>query len=226
MATTEVELCNLALFRIRATEIGSLDEQSVNAEKCRVLYPQVRDTVLTEYNWRFNKAIKALSASLETATEWEYLFDYPNDAEKIRYLIPVDADGNASFTYESAEYDMSPIDYEILLDSNGNQVIGANYQYIKAAYSKKITDVRLWDNLVDELIAWRLAAELSIPLAGDSGKQYRDHAERKAAQYAGKAIALTANMRRPRMKQQKPRSIQTRTEGRLSRDEIIFRRGY
>ena len=226
MATTEVELCNLALFRVRAGEIGDLNEQSPNAEKCRVLYPQARDTVLTSFPWSFAKSVKALSQRAETPTEWEYLFDYPNDALAIRYLIPVDSSGESAFYFQNLHHDQQPIEFEVMLDSNGDKSIATNYEYIKACYTKNITDVALWDNLVDDLIAWRLAMDLAIPLGGDSAKQYRAEAERQFAILESRAKARTGNERWPRLGQQKPKNIQARGETILSRDELIYRRGY
>lgn len=226
MATSDVEICNLALFRVRAGEIGALSEQSVNAEKCRVLYPHIRDAVLTEYPWGFCKSVKALALDAETPAEWEYLFDYPNDALNIRYLIPVDSTGSSSFHIKDMNIDQQPIEYEVMLNTAGEKCIATNYQYVKACYTKAVTDVRLWDLLVDDMIAWKLAADLAIPLAGDSGKYYRDTARQEYQKLQGEASARTANERWPRLKQQLPKNIQARGETILSRDELIYRRGY
>lgn len=225
MATTDVEICNLALFRIRADEIGDISEQSVNAEKCRVLYPQARDIVLTDFPWPFNKTTKALSAKVTTLDEWEYCFDYPSDCIRVRYLIPTDSSGNTIGGVQV--YDSDPIEFEVMLDSNGSLAIGTNYEYAKLCYSKSITDVRLWDNLVDDMIAWRLAMDLAIPLGGDSAKKYRDDAERNYFTLAGQAKAKASNEAWPRKPKQKPKSIQARGDYLLSRDELITRsRGY
>ena len=55
MANTEVDICNMALGRIRAKSVGTLTENSIQAEKCRIFYPEARDTVLSLVDWPFNK---------------------------------------------------------------------------------------------------------------------------------------------------------------------------
>lgn len=214
MATTEVELCNLALFKVRATEIGDLNEQSVNAEKCRVLYPQVRKTVLTDAVWGFAKSTRALSLTGNTPEEWEYEYNYPNDCLKLLYLVPPGvskATVRHGLTLNNTEVEHLP--YETMNNTSGDLVIATNQENAKAAFIKAVTDVRLFDAKFEEALILKLAAELAIPLGGDSGKKYRDDALRGYFDAIEVAKANSANEQWPRLKQQRPREIQARRAG-------------
>jgi hypothetical protein len=225
MSTPEY-ICNLALFRVRADEIGSLDEKSVNAEKCRVLYPHIQQMVLTEYPWGFARATRALSLKTETPVEWEYAFDYPTDCVKARYLVPTDDQGETITGYNVNLYEDEPIHFELSLGEDGNKAILTNYEHVQLVYTRNVEDVTLWDTLFSDLVAWRLAVDLAIPLGGDSGKVYRGEAMQQAQLAEGRAKAKHANEKWPREPQQRPRSIQARGEAILSRDQLIYRRGY
>lgn len=212
MATTEVEICNLALFRVRAKEIGDLNEQTVNAEKCRVLYPQARDSLLTAVPWGFAKTDRALSLQATTPTEWDYGYDMPNDCLKARYIVPPGGSGTISqsgITLSNIEIDHIP--FEILTGSNGSRTIATNYEDAVLAYTQAVTDVRLFDAVFEEALAWRLAMDLAIPLGGDSGKQYRAEAKNEYKLLLDEARASNANQAWPRKTQHRPREIQARS---------------
>ena len=88
MAISAVQICNLALSRIRADTIGSLTEQSPAAEKSALFYPQARDVILTAFDWAFCRGQRVLSLNAFEPLGWEYAFDYPNDCLSLRYLLP------------------------------------------------------------------------------------------------------------------------------------------
>lgn len=226
MAISAVEICNLALSRVRADIIASLDELSPAAEKCAIFYPQARDTVLTGFDWSFARGQRVLSISTFDPLGWEYAFDYPSDCLDIRVLLPLDESGETLSSLQIDHLDTLPIEYNIGLSDDNQKLIFCNYERVAALYTRAITDSRLWSSLVDELIAWKLAIDLAIPLGGDAGIKYRDAAVKGYASLEGQAAAKIGNERWPRLKQQRARSIQARGEAILSRDELIYRRGY
>lgn len=212
MATTEVEICNIALFRVRAAEIGDLNEQSVNAEKCRVLYPEVRDAVLAEGVWGFANTTRALALTGGTTDQWDYVYDYPNDCLNAHYIVPPGGSGDiatSGITLSNIEF--SPIPFEILNDDAGTRAIVTNHENAILAYTKYVTDVRLFDPMFQEALKWSLAAELALPLGGDSGSKYRDQALKAYNAVLNKAFAQNRNQQWPRMHQQRPREIQARS---------------
>lgn len=190
---TEVDICNLALSRIRASEIGSFQENSAEAIQCRILYPMIRDQVLTSYAWHFAKVTRALSLTASESPEWSYVYDHPNDCLRIHYVFDEKAyrgQVNIRSRKRIAEY---RIPYEVGSGVNGSRVIMCNMEGVSISYTKSITDARLFDPLFINLLAWQLASELAIPLGGDSGKNYRDAALNAVASAASQAMSLTAN---------------------------------
>lgn len=190
---TEVDICNLALSRVRASEIGSFDENSAEAIQCRILYPMIRDQILTSYAWHFAKVVRALSLTASDSPEWSYVYDHPNDCLRIHYVFDEKSyrgQVNISSRKRIAEY---RIPYEVGSGSNGSRVIMCNMEGASISYTKAITDARLFDPLFINLLAWQLASELAIPLGGDSGKNYRDTALNAVAAAASQAMSLTAN---------------------------------
>ena len=95
MASSVVDICNLALRRVKAERIEALDENSNEAEECDALYENRRDTLLTSYNWRFAKTTAALTVKAsESSDEWLYVYDYPNNCFRIHYIIPPESGKN------------------------------------------------------------------------------------------------------------------------------------
>ena len=215
MATTDVDICNLALFRVRAKEIGSLLERSAQAEKCRIFYPQARDSVLSSVDWSFAKTVKTLQLKSEKPQEWLYGYGEPIDSLKILYLLPAESSENESiYTASQSIYgtqEKPVIQFEMLTGDNGQSVIATNQATARVAYTKAVTDVRLFGALCVEAISWKLAIDLAIPLGGDAGKSYRDDAKVAYRENLDIADAQLKNQAQNRLRQQTPRAVQARS---------------
>lgn len=213
MASVETDICNLALARVRGNEIGSLDESTVEAEKCRIFYPQARDSVLSlnEVSWPFAKKTAALALQVETPAEWCYGYAYPVDCLKALYIIPEIQDSIPRSMPSQGTRELPIINFEILSgEPDGNRIIGTNKEDAVLAYIKKVTDVRLFGSLCVETIAWKLAMDLAIPLGGDSGNRYRVEAVNGYTISKGEAAAAFKNQGQPKQVQQIPKSVQAR----------------
>src|SRR5688500_4621637 len=83
-----VEICNLALTHVRGGSINSLDEASVQAQRCKLFYEIARDQALADATWGFNHALVAL-AELEDVEvfNWAHAWTYPSDCLHINKLI-------------------------------------------------------------------------------------------------------------------------------------------
>ena len=80
MATTDSQICNLALSRIGEKPIMSMDDNSAPARACLLWYEATRDEVLRAHRWNFAKKSATLSA----------LSDPPAFGWTIQYQLPVD----------------------------------------------------------------------------------------------------------------------------------------
>lgn len=212
MATTEVDIWNLALNRIRASSVGEKTERTPQAESCRIFYPEARDYVLSIVDWPFNKKIIQGQQKPFTPPEWSYSYGMPTDALKIRYLLPK-ADNVVDNRQISNDYglsDQARVQFDLMLDDEGNQVICSNAIDVQVCYSAKIENVRVYGQMVSELIAWKLAQDLSITFGGDAGQRYRDNAERSFEKLKMQASAMYLNQSQPRAKQEMPRAVRAR----------------
>lgn len=84
---SEIDVCNLALSNIRAGSINSLNENSLQAQLCKLKYSILRDRCLREIPWQFNHKIRALSPVTDNIFNWAYSYSYPADCLKINRLI-------------------------------------------------------------------------------------------------------------------------------------------
>jgi hypothetical protein len=178
MATTEVDICNIALGRVRASTISDLEEESPSAVACRQLYANRRDALLAGYAWRFARATRVLALKDEQPEQWLYSYDYPNDCLRVHYILPPDA-RHAIVTgsgISTPRIDWDPIPYEVATGDDGSRRIWTDYTEAQISYTKRVTAVSLFDPLFEETLEWFLAIDLAIPLGGDSGKTYRSEA--------------------------------------------------
>lgn len=213
MANTEVDICNMALGRIRAKSVGTLTENSIQAEKCRIFYPEARDTVLSLVDWPFNKKTITMALKEYVPSEWRYSYAYPVDCLRARYLLP--SKGSLVDSYRTtgdqlSTYDSVTIPFDTELDSSGEQVIVTNQVESQLVYSVTIKDVRLFGQLVVEMISYRLAMDLAITLGGDAGQKYRDKCEGLYIKFKGDAESKYLNQSLPRQKQATPRAVSAR----------------
>jgi hypothetical protein len=82
MATgdTALSICSDALIALGAAPISSFTEGTDAAQACDRLYPDLRDTILSTYQWSFSIK-KTQLARLATAptNEWKYAYQMPGD---------------------------------------------------------------------------------------------------------------------------------------------------
>lgn len=153
----EVQLCNMALGRIKAQPISDLvTDTSKSAVLCRTFYEPLRDALLREYPWAFSIVRQELAeADIENLTTHQYAYRLPTDPACLRIvnllnealvpaLFPYDREGDYIFTDEPS----------------------AALQYVG-----RITDPRKFDPLFIEALAWRLASDMIGPMNGDSAAE-------------------------------------------------------
>jgi len=82
MATgdTDLSICSDALILLGASPISSFTEGTDISQACNRLYPDLRDTILSTYNWSWTteKVQLARLASAPT-NEWRYAYQLPGD---------------------------------------------------------------------------------------------------------------------------------------------------
>ena len=201
--SSEVEICNFALSNIRAGSINSLDESSLQAQQCKLKYPILRDRLLTETVWSFNRKIKALSLVTTEIFNWAYAYQYPVDCLKLYRLVGAHeelANANADVISRLLDSQLLPlkdlrtqIPYEVF-NFDDNKTIGTNEADLRIDYAAKVTDPNLFS--IDFTIAFShlLSSELAIPIIGaELGRQLRSDSLQLYKQYLDAAIANDMN---------------------------------
>ena len=143
MAISEVSICNLAIARVGGESISSLAENVKAAKLCTIFYSNSRDSVLAEMWWTFATKRQTL-ARLATAPESEfgYAYQLPSDLITPRYLA-----------------DAEDVEYVI----EGDTLV-TDAEEVDLVYTFQQADTTKFTPLFTDCVAFRVAAELALPL--------------------------------------------------------------
>lgn len=155
MATTEVNICNIALSWLGASLITALDDETTEAELCNSNYAFSRDVALEDRDWTFATGRDTLTPSVtDPDFGFTYAFDLPAGCLRV-----IKADSDPYFlTNENWKREEDTI------------VSNATPMYIK--YIKQITDPTKFSPWFVHVCAARLAADIAIAITGS--KDIRD----------------------------------------------------
>lgn len=169
MATTETDICNLALAALgdEATVV-SIDppEGSAQADHCAQWYPIARDTVLEAHDWKFASRRIAGAALTPPTTTWSYAYAKPAGALRIRAVLPTGAAGDYN---EGLTVNEQPFDIETLED--GTEVILTDCENAVIRFTAAAVDPGKFPPLLAQAIVRLLASYLAGPvLSGETGR--------------------------------------------------------
>lgn len=151
MASSEVEICNIALSLLAVEPITSLDDKTTEARLCKANYANVRDAVLEDADWTF-AMVRGTPAKLSDPVPWGYTAAFQRPSGCLRVTVVKQSD--------SGDPDRSDrINWQL---EKTHIVANADKIYIK--YVERVTDVTLFSPMFVQALAQRLAAELAIPL--------------------------------------------------------------
>lgn len=144
---SEVSICNIAIVRVGHDQILSLDQDNKAARLCKLLYPELRDTMLRAHTWNF--AIKRIELALSTETpgddEFEFAHVVPDDCLKILTVLD-------NYTHR------------VETNAAGQKVIVSNEETQYLRYVSKVTDPNLMDPLFRQALSLTIAAAIAVPL--------------------------------------------------------------
>jgi hypothetical protein len=162
MGLSVKELFNLALNLAGSrSDVSSPDEESKEAEICRLWYPRVRASVFRAAYWSCGKRtarlalLKMLDTSVDWTTAepqppWTFAYQRPGDLLRPRYL-------SNYAPFELGRYG----DSNALLTDVENAIL---------TYSAEELDLSLWDEGLAESVYYGLAAVVAGPLTGSRRK--------------------------------------------------------
>lgn len=162
-AYTDVDLSNLALDHIAATEAGISTfptASSTGIENQTILrwYGASLRQALEAYNWKFARRYSGILTTHAVAAEegvWAYRFNLPADYLKVRKINEVDVD---------ATNNLNAIPYEISLASDDTLSIQTNVEETKLVYTADITNLALASEYFIQAFSHLLAANIAYPI--------------------------------------------------------------
>ena len=88
MAETDVSICARSLVLLGARPINALSEETDNARLCGLVYPNLKNSIMSRYGWRFLMKKAALTRDATAPiNEWAYAYLIPGDALSVPHAI-------------------------------------------------------------------------------------------------------------------------------------------
>jgi len=154
MVTSVTHICNLALGHLGEAPITSLEEDTRAGRACALHYGPVQAAVLRSHRWNFAETRAALSQLVEApAFGWAHQYALPADCVRV-----LEINGRECGDWISDEYRIE------------GRVLLTNAAAVNLVYVRELADVGLFDPLFVEALALKLAAALSEPIRGTTGK--------------------------------------------------------
>jgi hypothetical protein len=153
--TSVVAICNRALDMLGAEPVTSLADNTKAARLCARNFGPVRDAVLRAYPW--NAAIRRASlAALAESPAWGYARQFPLPEgpmpEPCLRLLAIDGE----------------VDFGARYTIEGRRVLSSEPAPLNILYIARIEDPSQLDPMLDDVIATRLAADLSYSMTASA----------------------------------------------------------
>lgn len=182
MATSKVEITNMALTLLGADLITSMSESTERARTANAIFDTVRDAVLRAFPWNFAIQRQSLPslASPVPADNWNYFFNVPTGC--LRVLEVDEAKGGLPYALERG-------------------YIACNFSPIVVKFIYQETDVTKYDSLFVLALSARLAHSMAQRRIQSSAREkelydlYRSYVKeaRSVDSQEGTAGELTAD---------------------------------
>lgn len=138
---SQVEIINVALTRLGAQTISSLEDGIPEANAANALWSTARQSSLRDHPWNFATAEATLSAVVGGETyRYKYAYQIPSDSLRVLEVFDNDDFKQAG---------------KLILTDAGTCVI---------KYIKDVEDTYAWDALFTDVMAQRLSAEMAYTL--------------------------------------------------------------
>jgi hypothetical protein len=142
-------ICNLALSRIGDQQIMSLDDPSMEARMCKLVYSPTVSELLRLRDWRWAMGLASLSQNaVDPDFDWAYSYALPNDFGRV-------------VAFNNFDNLSAVIAYEI----HGKNIL-TDEATAQLAYIKDSGDPNLFDAVFTECLVLRIASKLAKPLGG------------------------------------------------------------
>jgi len=153
---TSLSICSDALILLGAAPISSFTEGSDAAQACDRLYPDVRDTLLSNYLWSWSVKKQQLGRlSFTPVDEWKYAYQLPGDM--LSGVIAL---------FRSSGLGQQPIRYG--WEIYGDQIY-TNFEEVFIDYQSSIAESKM-PNYFVRLLRTALASEIAFVITDQISK--------------------------------------------------------
>ncbi len=190
---TDTAVANRALMFLGLKNLaGDLAlETNYRAGQIKVLLETTKTSVLEEHDWTFaGGRAQLIQAAGTPVSGWDFFYDLPADFLRARQVRASEDDFDVSST--RADKSCADIAYEL----REPQLLSDSLE-VWMLYTRDLTNLTTWPQAVADVLSYKLAKELAIPLTESSSK--RDTMEREHDKQIIKARGLnTTNDAKPR----------------------------
>ena len=157
---SKTQIANVALIHIGITKgISNVDTENSNeARTIKVLFDDLRDEVLREFNWPFARKYAALGLVAGTSDDpangdWTYSYRFPSDCLAARRIVT-----------SIGRTDPNPRPFAIGSDDQG-QLIFTDEEDATLEYTWAVDDPARFDPLFRSALAWKVASGIAPALS-------------------------------------------------------------
>lgn len=189
MATSDTEVCNLALVHIGVTKaIANLTtERGTEASTCKTVYSTALQTTLRDFAWPFANTNANLALVQANPNDY-YQFSYrsPADCEKIVKLW-------SGIRNDSRQ---SRVHFKIVNSSSG-KLIYTDLENARANYTRREEDMSLWTSDFTLALSYKVAYMVAPALTKGDPFKLGDRAQQNYTLTIGQAKSNALNEEQP-----------------------------
>jgi len=156
VATSSVDICNSALYKLGAARINSLSDDTKAAKICNDQYDRLRKEVLRSHPWNFAITWVTLALTVNNPIADEYSAEFLLPADVLR-ILETDITDN--------------VGWEVGNNVDGNKVIFCSSDSLKIKYIKDLTNTTRFAPDFEEALAFRMAADMAYALVQSQSVQ-------------------------------------------------------
>ena len=155
---TKTDIINLALTNLGQDVISADNQNTATARRANFMYDFARRNLLRAHDWIFAQrtATLAESAAASPFTELPYVYALPADALFLKAIF-----------YEGSLFKID-LKHRMFVSDSGQKLVACSFAGPMAVYIKDEDNPSLFEADFTACLALLLAAELAIPIAGDS----------------------------------------------------------
>ena len=179
----QVTLFNIALGVAGArASLTSVEDHTIEAEKCRLFYETARDEVFSAFYWGSLRSTARLVQVAERDLSVDWADTDPRPGYRFAHRLPVNFH-YPQFLSNWSQFELSRIGDELVLMSDAEHPI--------LTYTRKESNLGVWEPMLFSLVAAYLGVKVAIALKVDE-KAYRRAVEHLQGVYSS-AITAAAN---------------------------------